>query len=142
MQLITRRPMNRTDGAWLMAAVIVGIFLSGFAILPEISQGGTRQVTKFNDKTGNWDESVEPAYTKRVTVETNGNVQKIVQAVHDVDPNCSTLVSGDHPTLTGPEFLQILLGGVFAMVMFSLLFRIVVKICHKILGAKTDAEIT
>jgi hypothetical protein len=128
------RPMTRDDWAWLMAAVLFGLFFSCLALLAEGSAGGPREVIKYNSATGKWDQSIQPAYKVLITVETNGNVQKIIQAAHDADPDCSTLLSSDNPKLTASECFQILFGGVFGMRMISFLFRIVVKICERILG--------
>jgi hypothetical protein len=126
--------MNRADWAWLMAAVLFGLFFASLAILPEISNGAPRQVTKFNYTTGSWEESVKPAYTRRLTIETNGDIQKMMQAAYEIDPDSFILPSADHPKLRGYDYFQIFFGGVFGMVMVSYLFRIVVKICQRILG--------
>ena len=138
MKLFTRRSMNRADWAWLMAAVVVGLFLGGFALLVDMSGGGPRQVTTFNYDTGKWEERTAPAYTKRLTIETNGDIQKMMQAVHEIDPDSFTLPSRAHSGLSPDEYAPELLGAVLGTVMFSFLFRIVIKICGRILGATTD----
>lgn len=134
MKLITHRPMNRVDWAWLMAAVIFGLFCAGLAIAPELFNGGPRQVSNFNFETGKWEDSVKPAYTSRITIETSGDVKKMLQAVHDIDPDSFAVPSSDHPRLTGADCASMILGGVFSMIMISFLFRITVKICERILG--------
>jgi hypothetical protein len=142
MKLIAHRPMNRADWAWLMAGGICGLFCAALAILPEIGADQPRYGTKWtfvtsgDGKTTSTKEEqvIEPAYTHLITIETSGDVQKIVQAAHDIDPDSFILRSLDHPKLTGSDCLEIVFEGIFACVMVSYLFRIVVKICQRILG--------
>jgi len=147
MDLINRRPMNRADWAWLMAATACGFFVAALAIVPEIGADQARIGTKWtfvtsdDGKTTSTKEEqvIEPAYTHLITIETNGDAQKIVQAAHDIAPDSFILRSLDHPKLTVKDALGIVSESIFACVMISLLFRIVLKICRRILGA-TPAE--
>jgi hypothetical protein len=134
--------MNRADWAWLMAAIIFGFFFSGLGIFSEVSDGGPRHVPSFNFSTGKWNESVKPPYTRRLTIETNGDVQKMIYAVYDIDPECFSLPSADHPKLASSDYFPIILGSVFGMIMISFLFRIVVKMCLRILDGWPDADET
>ena len=129
--------MTRADWAWLMAAVLFGLFFSCLALLSEGSAGGSREVIKYNSATGKWDQSIQPAYKVLITVETNGNPQKIIQSAHEADPDCLTLLSAVNPKPTGLDYFQIIFGGVFGMIIISFLFRIVVKICERILGVSS-----
>jgi len=130
--------MNRADWAWFMAAVLFGLFFAILALLSELSNGVPRQVTNFNFETGKWEESVKPAYTRGVRIETNGDVQKMMQSAHDIDPDSFILPYAVNPKLKADDYFQIFVGGVLGMVMISYLFRIVVKICGRMLGATTD----
>ena len=134
--------MNRADWAWLMATVLFGFFFAGFAILPEIGADQPRYGTKWTFVTSDdgkttsskEEQVIEPAYVHRITIETNGDVQKIVQTAHNIDPDSFILHSLDNPKATGSDCLEIVFESIFACVMVSYLFRIVVKICQRILG--------
>jgi hypothetical protein len=112
--------MNRADWAWLMASVLLGLF---FALLAALSETGTSR----------------PAHEKEITIMTTGDVSKIIQAVHSSAPDSFTMLSSS----SGPDHFQIffdaIFGAVFSTVMISYLFRILVKICQRILGVKPSS---
>ncbi len=137
--LITDKPMNRADWAWMLAAVIVGLFVGGFAILADVSDSRPHLIPKYNFTTEKWEEH---AYTKRLIVETNGDAQKINQAVHDADPDSYVRGFAAHQAEVPGGYCFDLFAGIFCTVLISFMFRIVVKICGRILGTKVDvAEI-
>ena len=120
MDLITRRPMNRADWAWLMAGAACGFFVAALAIVPEIGADQPRIGTNWTFVTS---DDLKTTSTKKEQV---------------IEPAYTHLIrSLDHPKLTGKDVLEIVSESIFACVMISLLFRIVVKICGRVLGATT-----
>jgi hypothetical protein len=151
MQLITRRPMNRADWAWLMACAVSGVILAVFTTVPEAiyenqPHYGTTVTCTFQDgKPGPMHtETFEvPHYSRQIIIQTNNDkIRDIVMAIDALklerkDMDLTTSVTPVYH-LNFFDFMNVVFEATFSIVVVSYLFRIVVKICGRILGAKTD----
>lgn len=130
-------PMTRKDGATLLACVICGLFIEGGVLLVAWSDSQPHRATNFNYTTGAFEDRVVPAYRSQVTVQTNGDVQKIMQAVRLADPDSQVLPSAINRGLDHFDYGANFVGGFIGVFMFVILFRIVEKICGRVLGVKS-----
>jgi (2Fe-2S) ferredoxin len=134
------RPMTRADWAWLTTCVAFGLFIATLAILSEIGDARQYYGTKYTVLTANGqpvmakvESTVMPNYTTCITVLTNEDAQKIVQAAHEADPNVETLISANHPRMSGLDYYIILVGSIMGVMLMSYLFRIVKQVFERLL---------
>jgi len=111
-------PMTRADWAWVLACFFCGTL---FAVCELVVETGQSRISPGAEGS---------PYAREITFETNGDIQKIIQAVHVAAPD-SHAVFSTHPHF---DFLSDWFAAVFSVLMISCLFRIFEKICGRLLG--------
>ena len=144
--------MNRADWAWLLAGVMSGLFCATLVIVSEVGSDQSHYGTKYTftttdgkPGTGTVEQVVEPVYATKITILTNGHARDIVDSVsklglNETEAKVSSITSNRTPPLNASDYFEIIFESIFAVVITSYLFRIVVKICLRILGVKLPPE--
>jgi hypothetical protein len=153
MQVVTRRPMNRADWAWLMACLICGFFVSFFLVGSEVLwERGPHYGTEYSSLAVNGKTVSEstryyqyqiPVYTKKITIRTSGETKDIFQAVTALgrqDIEIRLEHTPVHLTSWG-DFFGAFLSAVLFLVMVTGIIRIVEKSCRRLLGMPEEKNV-
>jgi hypothetical protein len=152
MKIITR-PLDRRDVAWFLACVICGLALAVLATVPQaINDSQTHYGTTWTFTQEDGKAPVEkvqsflvPHYTREIVIRTNEqefqNVASTVDALH-LPPSDFQMQTRFTPPyrITVSDFIETVASAVLAIVFATGLFRILEKICQRILGVKTPTN--
>jgi hypothetical protein len=137
--------MTRADWAWVVTCILAATIVAGIVMLSDANQTRPRYGTKYtfitsdDGKTVSTKEEqvVQPVYSTRITIETNGDAQKIVQAAHAAAPDSFIVPSANLPQQTGFDYFLLWLETILVVMLISYVFRIVERVCRRML--RTDA---
>jgi hypothetical protein len=140
------RPTTRADVAWILTCFFCGCLVAFLAALSQFAESRPHYGVKYTFVTSNGqtiatkqEPVLEQLYSKRVEIETNGDVQKIMIAAHEADPTSFIQPFPNHPKLKAWDYVALFFGGVLAMMMLSYFFRIIEKIFRRLLGVDVSA---
>lgn len=135
------RPTTRADVAWVLTCFFCGCLLAFLAALSQLAESRPHYGIKYTFVTANGQtvaEKQEPMlehpYSKRIEIETNGDVQKIMVAAHAVDPTSFIQPMANHPKLKAWDYVALFFGSVLGLMMLSYFFRIIERIFRRFLG--------
>jgi len=137
--------MRREDWAWILACIICGLAFAGFAWLIQATADQPRYGTRYTFTTTDGkpgtetvEQFVEPVYTSRITILTNGHVQEIMHAVSQLGIKDISIrpSSNRTPKWELPDYFASIWAGIFGFLIATYLFRILEKICGRIIGVK------
>jgi hypothetical protein len=135
------KPMTLREWSWVLTSVLFATLIVGFAAFVDWDETQAHYADQYSFTTvdgktvsSSHERIATEPYRKLLTIETNGDMQKIIQAVHDVAPDSFIVTSSNLPDNSWGNYLADWFGCILTILTVSYLFRVVEKIFLRILG--------